>query len=143
MSGLVGCTRTREICCVSPSPPEVHVLPPSVVFQPPSPAATLPRMGYSPVPTYTMSGFDSETPIAPMVPPKYLSVTGVHVSPPSVVLKTPPPVVPIQNSPTRDAEPATATLRPPRQLPISRHLSAPNTVETKPSPDAGRAGTTT
>ena len=71
-------------------------------------------MGYSPVPTYTMSGFDSETPIAPMVPPKYLSVTGVHVSPPSVVLKTPPPVVPIQNSPTRDAEPATATLRPPR-----------------------------
>src|SRR5207249_1232532 len=83
-------------------------------FQTPSPAATLPRMGYSPVPTYTMSGFDSETPIAPMVPPKYLSVTGVHVSPPSVVLKTPPPVVPIQNSPTRDAEPATATLRPPR-----------------------------
>src|SRR5437870_8358657 len=77
MSGLVGCTRTREICCVSPSPTEVHVLPPSVVFQTPSPAATLPRMGYSPVPTYTMSGFDSETPIAPMVPPKYLSVTGV------------------------------------------------------------------
>src|SRR5437879_7920383 len=79
MSGLVGCTRTREICCVSASPREVHVLPPSLVFQTPSPAATLPRMGYSPVPTYTMSGFDSETPIAPMVPPKYLSVTGVHV----------------------------------------------------------------
>src|SRR5256885_161375 len=86
MSGLVGCTRTREICCVSASPREVQVLPPSVVFQTPSPAATLPRMGYSPVPTYTMSGFDSETPIAPIVPPKYLSVTGVHVSPPSVGL---------------------------------------------------------
>src|SRR6266850_1718197 len=109
MSGLVGCTRTREICCVSASPSEVHVLPPSVVFQTPSPAATLPRMGYSPVPTYTMSGFDSETPIAPMVPPKYLSVDAAHVSPPSVVLNTPPPVVPIQNSATRDAEPATAT----------------------------------
>src|SRR5438552_1342577 len=65
MSGLVGCTRTREICCVSASPREVHVLPPSVVFQTPSPAETLPRMGYSPVPTYTTSGFDSETPIAP------------------------------------------------------------------------------
>src|SRR5207247_5957031 len=75
LSVLVGCTRTRELCCVSPSPTEVHVLPPSVVFQTPSPAATLPRMGYSPVPTYTMSGFDSETPIAPIVPPKYLSVT--------------------------------------------------------------------
>src|SRR5947208_981756 len=33
-----------------------------------------------------------------MVPPKYLSVTGTQVSPPSVVLKTPPPVVPIQYS---------------------------------------------
>jgi len=53
-----------------------------------------------------------ETPIAPMVPPKYLSVAAAHVSPPSVVLNTPPPVVPIQNSATRDAEPATATLRP-------------------------------
>src|SRR5438067_5995249 len=114
MSGLVGWTRTRAICCVSASPSEVHVLPPSVVFQTPSPWDTSPRIGNSPVPTYTTSGFDSETPIAPMVPPKYLSVTGTQVSPPSVVLKTPPPVVPIQYSATRDAEPATATLRPPR-----------------------------
>src|SRR5438034_6548188 len=80
MSGLVGCTRTREICCVSASPREVHVLPPSVVFQTPSPAETLPRIGYSPVPTYTTSGFDSETPIAPMVPPKYLSRSEEHTS---------------------------------------------------------------
>src|SRR6266576_5921324 len=106
MSGLVGCTRTREICCVSASPTFVQVLPPSVVFQTPSPAATLPRIGYSPVPTYTTSGFDSETPIAPIVPPKYLSLAGVHVSPPSVDLKTPPPVVPIQYSCGRAAEPA-------------------------------------
>jgi hypothetical protein len=41
-----------------------------------------------------MSGFDSLIPIAPIVPPKYLSVTGVQVIPPSVVLNTPPPVVP-------------------------------------------------
>src|SRR5437762_519272 len=92
MSGLVGCTRTRAICCVSARPRNVQVLPPSVVFHTPSPWDTLPRIGNSPVPTYTMSGFDSETPIAPMVPPKYLSVTGSHVLPPSVLLKTPPPV---------------------------------------------------
>src|SRR5437763_16765056 len=86
-------------------------------------------MGYSPVPTYTTSGFDSLTPIAPIVPPKYLSVTGSQVLPPSVVFKTPPPVVPIQYSLGRDAEPATATERPPRKMPISRHLWAANTVE--------------
>ena len=76
-----------------------------------------------------MSGFDSLTPIAPMVPPKYLSLAGSQVSPPSVVLKTPPPVVPIQYSLGRAAEPATATDRPPRKIPISRHFSAANTVE--------------
>src|SRR6266853_1086820 len=57
-----------------------------------------------------MSGLDSLTPIAPMVPPKYLSVTGSQVLPPSVVLKTPPPVVPIQYSLGRLADPATAML---------------------------------
>src|SRR6266699_3749076 len=116
MSGLVGWTRTRAICCVSASPSEVHVLPPSVVFQTPSPWDTL-------------SGFDWETPIAPMVPPKYLSVMGSHVFPPSMLLKTPPPVVPNQYSLGRAAEPATATLRPPRKIPISRQVSAAKTVE--------------
>src|SRR5258708_37721903 len=129
MSGLVGWTRTRAICCVSASPREVHVLPASAVFHTPSPCDTLPRIGNSPVPTYTMSGFDSETPIAPTVPPKYLSVTGNHALPPSVVLKTPPPSVPNQYSLGRAAEPATATLRPPRKIPISRHVRAANTVE--------------
>src|SRR6266571_8677739 len=129
MSGLVGCTRTREICCVAASPMEVQVLPPSVVFQTPSPCDTLPRIGYSPVPTYTMSGFASLTPIAPMVPPKYLSDLATQVLPPSVVLKTPPPVVPIQYSLGRAAEPATATDRPPRKIPISRHFRAAKTVE--------------
>src|SRR6266545_8172086 len=76
-----------------------------------------------------MSGFDSLTPIAPIVPPKYLSVAGIQVWPPSVVLKTPPPVVPIQYSLGRDAEPATATERPPRKIPISRHFRAAKTVE--------------
>src|SRR3989442_7314718 len=130
MSGVVGWTRTRAICCVSASPSEVHVLPPSVVFQTPSPCDTLPRIGNSPVPTYTMSGFDSETPIAPIVPPKYLSVMGSHVLPPSVLLKTPPPVVPNQYSLGRAAGPATATPRPPPQIPISRHVSGPKNVQT-------------
>src|SRR6266704_1337564 len=104
----------------------VQVLPPSVVFQTPSPCDTLPRTAYSPVPTYPTSGLDSLTPIAPIVPPKYLSVTGSQVLPPSVVLNTPPPVVPIQYSLGRLADPATATLRPPRKMPISRQLSAAN-----------------
>src|SRR6266516_2983240 len=108
MSGLVGFTRTRAICCVSARPRNVQVLPPSVVFQTPSPCDTLPRIGNSPVPTYTMSGFDSETPIAPMVPP---------------------PVVPNQYSLDRAAEPATATLRPPRKMPISRQVRPAKTVE--------------
>src|SRR5207249_7272454 len=69
-SGLVGCTRTREICCVSARPTNSHFFPPSVVLKTPSPWETLPRIGYSPVPTYTMSGFNSLTPIPPIVPPK-------------------------------------------------------------------------
>src|SRR5437764_14402692 len=141
MSGLVGCTRTRAICCVSARPRNVQVLPPSVVFHTPSPWDTLPRIGNSPVPTYTMSGFDSETPIAPMVPPKYLSVTGSHVLPPSVLLKTPPPVVPNQYSLGRAAEPAPATLLPPRKMPISRQVSPAKTVESYAWAGAARGET--
>src|SRR5256712_5911528 len=129
MSGLAGCTRTREICCVSASPTKVQGLPPSAVLKPPSPCEMLPRIGYSPVPTYTMSGFDSLTPNAPMVPPKYLSVTDSQVSPPSVVLKRPPPVVPIQNSLGREPPPATATEGPPRSNPPTPHSRPANTVE--------------
>src|SRR5687767_13593358 len=94
MSGLVGWTRTREIWRVSLRPSDVQVLPASFVRHTPSPWETFPRIGFSPPPTYTMSGFDSLTAIEPMVPPKYLSVTGDQVIPASVVLKTPPPVVP-------------------------------------------------
>src|SRR5437899_9010843 len=99
-------------------------------------------MGYSPVPTYTTAGFDSLTPNAPIVPPKYLSAAGSQVLPPSVVLKTPPPVVPIQYSLGRDEEQATATLRPPRKITISRPLSAAKTVESYGERRAGpvRAG---
>src|SRR5687767_6043370 len=117
------------MCLLSLRPLDVQVRAPSVVFHTPSPCETLPRIGYSPPPTYTMSGFDSATAIAPIVPPKYLSVIGSQVSPPSVVLKTPPPVVPIQYSCGRAADPATATVRPPRYGPISRHRAVASTVE--------------
>src|SRR6185436_19795529 len=59
-----------------------------------------------------------------MVPPQYLSVIGNQVMPPSTVLKTPPPTVPIQYSFGRATLPATADERPPRYGPISRQRSA-------------------
>src|SRR3954465_6974149 len=102
------------MCRVSPSPMKVHVFPPSVVFQTPSPCDVLPRMGNSPPPTYTTSGADGATSIAPMVPPKNLSVIGAHDCPALIDLKTPPPVVPNQNSSGREGFPVTATERPPR-----------------------------
>src|SRR5512143_1209931 len=102
------------ICRVSASPSDVHVLPPSVVFHTPSPCETLPRIGYSPPPTYTTSGDDGATAMAPIVPPKYLSVTGAHDCPALTDLNTPPPGVPIQNSSDRDGFPVTAAERPPR-----------------------------
>src|SRR4051812_38287888 len=102
------------ICRVSARPMKVHVLPPSVVFHTPSPCETLPRIANSPPPTYTTSGADGATRIAPMVPPKYLSVTGAHDWPALMDLKTPPPVVPIQNSSGREGFPTAATERPPR-----------------------------
>src|SRR3954468_14482532 len=117
------------ICRVSFRPMYVHVFPPSVVFHTPSPWETLPRSGYSPPPTYTTSGDEGATAIAPIVPPKYLSVTGAQDSPALTDLKTPPPVVPIQNSLGRDGFPVTLTDRPPRYGPSSRQRSAPNADE--------------
>src|SRR3954452_12773131 len=99
------------ICRVSPRPMKLHVLPPSVVFQTPSPCETLPRIGYSPPPTYTTSGADCATSTAPMVPAKYLFVSGAQVCAAFTDLKSPPPVVPIQNSSGRDGLPVTATER--------------------------------
>src|SRR4029077_2168960 len=79
--------------------------------------------GYSPPPTYTTSGDDGATAIAPIVPPKDLSVTGAHDSPAVADLCTPPPVIPCQNSLGRCGFPVTATDRPPRKGPSSRQRS--------------------
>ena len=56
---------------------------------------TLLRMAALPVPTHTMSGFDSATAMAPIDPVSiWPSPTGVHSAPQSVVFHTPPPVAP-------------------------------------------------
>src|SRR5437588_4304256 len=117
------------ICRVSLRPMYVQLFPPSVVFHTPSPCETFPRSGYSPPPTYTTSGDDGATAIAPIVPPKYLSVTGAHDSPAFTDLKTPPPGDPCQNSLGRDGLPVTATDRPPRYGPSSRQRRPPNADE--------------
>src|SRR5690242_1149750 len=69
--------------------------------------------------------------MAPIVPPKYLSVTGAHDWPALIDLQTPPPVVPIQNSFSRDGFPATATERPPRNGPTSRQRSPVKVSESR------------
>src|SRR5207244_3861987 len=74
-------------------------------------------------------GAEGATSTAPMVPPKYLSVTGAQDCPALIDLKTPPPVVPIQNSFSRDGLPVTATERPPRKGPTSRQCRPAKTVE--------------
>ncbi len=60
------------------------------------PRITLLRMAALPVPTYTTSGSDSATSMAPIDPvAKKPSDTFTHVWPLSVVFHTPPPVAPM------------------------------------------------
>src|SRR3989442_1749705 len=93
---------------------------------------------------YNTSGFDGSSTRSEVPVESLRNSTLPQVAPPSVVLKAPRPVVPIQGAWGRDAEPATATLRPPRKIPISRHLSAAKTVESYGATWAGaeRAGET-
>src|SRR3954469_15385517 len=70
-----------------------------------------------------MSGFDSDTATAPT--DELLScpsVTGVHVSPLSIVFQSPPPTAPKYASFGRPLTPLTAIDRPPRSGPTLRHL---------------------
>src|SRR5919109_4250944 len=88
----------------------------------------LPRMHDSPMPMYTMSGFDSDTATAPtdelLIWP---SVTGAHVFPASVVFHSPPPTAPKYASRGRPLTPDTAIERPPRAGPMLRQRSAART----------------
>src|SRR5688572_18259819 len=120
-SGLVGCTRIFEIASTPAKPTCVHVFPPSPLRYTPSPGMMLPRMQLSPIPMYTTSGFDSLTATAPTEALRICpSVTGRHVSPPSVVFHSPPPVAPKYASFRRPFTPATAIDRPPRSGPRLR-----------------------
>src|SRR4051812_18461026 len=72
-----------------------------------------------------MSGFDSLTATAPTDALRiWPSVTGAHVSPPSIVFHRPPPTAPKYASLRRPFTPLTAMERPPRSGPIDRHLNA-------------------
>jgi hypothetical protein len=92
-------------------------------------------------PTHTTSGLRASTAIAPIVPPKYLSLIGVQVRPPSVVFITPPPVVPNQYSlglatdPGHGDRPAAAIRA------TSRQRNPPNTAESRTIGVVGAGGT--
>ena len=90
----------------------------------------LPRIADSPIPMKTRSGFDSLTATAPtdalLIWP---SVTGAHVSPPSVVFHSPPPTAPKYASFGRPRTPLDAIDLPPRSGPMLRHLYPAISVE--------------
>src|SRR5689334_4592220 len=72
-----------------------------------------------------VSGLDSETATAPTeLLWIWPSVTGVHVSPPSTVFQSPPPVCPAYASFGRPLTPLTAIDRPARSGPMLRHRYA-------------------
>jgi hypothetical protein len=83
----------------------------------------LPRMHVSPMPMYTMSGFDSDTATAPTdALCTWPSVMAFHVMPPSAVFQSPPPTAPKYASRGRPFTPLAAIERPPRSGPMLRHL---------------------
>ena len=78
-----------------------------------------------PVPTYTISGFDSDTRIAPMEGVwKNPSETFCQLSPALVVFQTPPPDAPMKKVSGWSLTPATAVTRPPRLGPRERKWSS-------------------
>src|SRR5512143_3853229 len=88
-SGLEGCTRIAAICPALGRPARVQVRPASVDLYIPSPGETLPRIGDSPVPTYTTLWSEGATAIAPIEPAVNAeSDTANQLAPPSVVLNT-------------------------------------------------------
>lgn len=144
MSGLVGWMRIFEIPCDSPKPTWVHVFPASRLRYTPSPGMMFPRMQVSPIPMKTRLGLVSLTATAPTdalrISP---SVTGPHVSPPSVVFHNPPPVAPKYASLGRPFTPVAAMERPPRSGPMLRHRYPARNAESRVTGarvvDAGRA----
>src|SRR5438094_559000 len=100
------------------------------------------RMPSVPVPTYTISGFDSDTRIAPMEGVwKNPSETFCQLSPALVVFQTPPPDAPMKKVSGWSLTPATAVTRPPRLGPRERKWSSRKrscgTVSPPPTPRSG------
>src|SRR5437868_3208377 len=94
-SGLVGCTTTRAMDCVSRRPICVNVFPPSVDLYIPSPNEEDWRLFDSPVPTYRMSGFEGEIAMSPIECVVYVSKIGVKDVPLLVVFQMPPVAKPM------------------------------------------------
>src|SRR5260370_29134880 len=94
-SGVAGCTAMWAIWPASASPTFAQVFPASVERYMPSPGDRLPRIGDSPVPTYTTLGSDGATAIAPIEPAvKGWAGAGRPVKRPSTGFPTPPPLAP-------------------------------------------------
>src|SRR6266496_3832284 len=82
MSGFLGWTFNWPIWPISFRPTDCHVRPASVDLNTPRPRITFDRIASLPVPTYTTSGFESDTSIDPMDPVGNCpSVIGDHVMP--------------------------------------------------------------
>ena len=92
--GLRGSTATLPMCCVSARPMCVQLLPASVDLYMPLPKPTESRSDDSPLPTYTTSGLDGATAIAPIEATGCPSNTGIHVRPAFTVFQTPPLTAP-------------------------------------------------
>src|ERR1019366_7047517 len=88
--GFFGSTAMRPMCCVSSSPMCDQLLPASVDLYMPLPYPIESRSVHSPVPTYTVSGADGATAIAPIDATGCESNTGVHTRPASTDFHTPP-----------------------------------------------------
>src|SRR6478735_12587156 len=103
------------MCCVSSRPMCVQLFPASVDLYIPLPKPTESRSVDSPLPTYTTSGAEGATAIAPIDATGCESKTGFHTRPASTVFHTPPFTAPTQNPLGRPATPLTAATRPPRK----------------------------
>src|SRR5579864_2518348 len=89
VDGSCGDTRILEIANASSSARCIHVAPPSVETQTPSPYEASLRGFASPVPTQIVLRSDGATASAPIAATGFCPQTSDHVAPPSVVFQTP------------------------------------------------------
>ncbi len=90
MSGFVGCTTMRVMTCVSFSPLNVQLSPPSIDLKIPPPGEIELREFPSPVPSQTWFGSEGEMPMSPVEATRSPFHTRSKVVPLLVVFHTPP-----------------------------------------------------